>query len=92
MDLWRGQAGAIGIDHGLDHVGDQAADFGRRGVRNLIGAARQDRMAHAGDFQDCHDPKYGGQGHSVKEIADFDRFFSLPRQYDGAEVDRQKPF
>ena len=58
MDLGGGQSGAVRIYHGFHHVIDQAADFRRFGVGNGPGGKGQDGMAHAGDFQNCHGPKY----------------------------------
>ncbi len=54
MDLRGRQSGAIGIDHGLDHVGDQGANLRRRGVGHRVGLAGEDGMAHAGDFENGH--------------------------------------
>ncbi len=54
MNLGRGQPGAVRILHRLEHVPDQGADGGGGGVLDLLRPPAQDRMAHAGDFQDCH--------------------------------------
>ena len=37
MDLRRRQAGAAGVVRGLEHVGDQAAHFGRGRVGDRLG-------------------------------------------------------
>jgi len=58
MDLGGGQAGAIGIPHGLDHVIDQTPYFRGPGIGDRGGNLAQNGMAHAGDFQD-HGRKYG---------------------------------
>ena len=63
MDLGGGQAGAVGVDHGFDHVIDQTADFRRSGVGDRGGELSQNGMAHAGDFQDAMGRNMGrGQG------------------------------
>ena len=46
MDLRRLETRTVGVDHGLDHVGDQATYFGRARIRNLLGLLRQDGMTH----------------------------------------------
>ena len=50
MDLGRGQAGAVGVDHGLDHVSDQTADFGRCRVGDGLGRAGPGRDGPCGRF------------------------------------------
>ena len=40
MHLGRGEPGTIGIDHGLDHVGDETADSGGRSGRGRVRPAR----------------------------------------------------
>ena len=54
MHLRGGKPGAVGIDHGLYHVGDQAADVRRGRVGDRLCLAGKDGVAHAGDFQDGH--------------------------------------
>jgi small subunit ribosomal protein S21 len=66
MHLGCGEARAIGIDHGLYHVGDQPADFGRGGVCHRFRAGGQHRMAHSRDFQDSHGQNMGWRLGSVK--------------------------
>ena len=53
-----GQSHALGVFQGLDHVGDQFPDFRRARVLDLLGAAREHGMAHAGDLQNGHALKY----------------------------------
>ena len=56
VHLGRGEAGAIVLAHGLDHVVDEA--LGVRGPDLLrgdgLGELSQDRVAEARDFQDGH--------------------------------------
>ncbi len=54
MHLRRGKACAVGVDHGLDHVGHQPADFGCRGVWDGRRAFCKDRMTHAGNLENGH--------------------------------------
>jgi len=54
MDLRRGKPGPVGVDHGLDHVGDQAANLRCRGIRDGLRYSRQNGMAHAGNLEDGH--------------------------------------
>ena len=65
------QTRAIGVDHGLDHVGHEPADFGSGGVFDLLRALGQDRVPHLGDFQDSHGPNMGSEGPLVKELVGF---------------------
>ena len=67
MHLGGGQTGPIGIDHGFHHVIDQMADFRGPGVGNGPGRGGQDRVAHAGDFENCHGRKYGPVGRSGQD-------------------------
>ena len=55
MDLGRGQADAVVLDQGLEHVGDHGGDLRRHRVGDGIGDAVQDRMPHAGDLEYCHE-------------------------------------
>ena len=59
MNLRRGQSGAAGIFHGLQHVGDQLANLRRRRVGHFGGPLGQDRVAHAGDVENGHGAYYG---------------------------------
>ena len=69
MDLGGGQAGPIGVHHGFHHVIDQTADFRVPGVGDGAGRGGQDGVAHAGDFQDSHGPKYGlGSGSRPRPV------------------------
>ncbi len=54
MDLGSSQPGAIGVFHGLDHVGDKRMDLWRDRVENRPGLFGEHRMAHAGDFENGH--------------------------------------
>ena len=54
MHLRSGEASAIRVHHGLEQIGHQTADFGGGGIRHRLGDTAQDRVAHPGDFQDCH--------------------------------------
>ena len=62
MDLWRGKPRPARIDHGLQHVGDQAVNLRRGGIGNWSGTARQHRMSHSGDFEDRHGPTIDSPG------------------------------
>ena len=55
MHLRRGKPRPVGVDHGFDHVLDQAADLGPARIDNLDGAFGKHRMAHARNFSNCHD-------------------------------------
>ncbi len=55
VHLRRRQADAAGILHGLDHIGDQAADLRRTRMVDRVGPPQQHRVAHAGDLEDGHD-------------------------------------
>ncbi len=46
VNLRRRQSEALGVDHGLDHIGDQRLDLGRRRVGHLLGTHAQRRVAH----------------------------------------------
>jgi small subunit ribosomal protein S21 len=81
MDLGRGKSCPIRVDHGLDHVAHEAADFGGRRVRDGVGAARQDRMAHTGDLENGHAFYMGRRPFRVKRGTGMDRpggFWYLP--------------
>src|SRR6185437_12601746 len=70
MDLGGGQAGPVGIDHGLDHVTDQTPYFRGPGIGDGGGNLAQNGMAHAGDLED-HGRKYGdfeGPGQSPEAL------------------------
>ena len=54
MDLRRGDAGAAGILHRLDHVLDEPAHPGRGRVVDRAGDAAQYRVPHAGDLEQSH--------------------------------------
>ena len=54
IDLWCGQADAGRVHHRLHHVSDEAADFRRAGIGDRIAFAQQDRVPHAGNFQNSH--------------------------------------
>jgi len=58
MYLRRRQAGAAGVGHGLDHVGNQPADFRGPGVGHGCRLAEQHRMAHACNLENRHASKY----------------------------------
>jgi hypothetical protein len=66
MDLGRCEARAIGVDHGLDHVGHEPPDLGGGGVHHRFRLAREHRMAHSGDFEDSHGPNMGWRPAPVK--------------------------
>src|SRR5690606_41489346 len=48
-DLRSGQPDALGVRHGLEHVGDQGMQCGRVELLDGLGDAQQSRIAH---FQD----------------------------------------
>jgi hypothetical protein len=54
VDLGRGEPDALRVLHGLDHVLDQPAHLARGRVGDLLGAADEDGVAHAGDLQEGH--------------------------------------
>jgi len=54
VNLRTGQADARRILHRLHHVGDEPAAFRRAWVGHRLTLLQQDRVAHAGDFQDGH--------------------------------------
>ena len=60
VNLRRRQADAVVLVHGVDHVVDQLLH--RRllqlGAFDLLRARAEDRMAHAGDFQERHSDDY----------------------------------
>ena len=45
--LWRGETGAVGVVHGVEHVGDQRADLRRTRLGNRLRYLQQARIAHA---------------------------------------------
>ena len=54
VHLRRGDAGAAGILHRLDHVLDELAQPGGLRVFDLGGAGAQHRVPHAGNLQQSH--------------------------------------
>ena len=54
VDLRRGEPGTADIGERLDHVLDQAVQFGRGRIGDRVGDAAQHRMTHAGDLEDGH--------------------------------------
>ena len=69
MDLRRSQAGAVGVFHRLDHVGDEAANVRSARVGHRFGALQQDGMTHAGDLENGHGTQYGQSGSARKALA-----------------------
>ena len=53
-DLRRGQAGAVGRMHGVEHVFDQGIEFRRVELENRLGHPQQPRIAHPENFPDRH--------------------------------------
>jgi hypothetical protein len=54
VHLGGGLAHAWGVEHGFHHIARQAADFGGAGIGHWLGLLQQNRVAHAGDFQQRH--------------------------------------
>ena len=54
VHLRRRQADAVGVGQRIDHVPDEGGDFRRRRIGDGFGGHAQNRMAHAGDFQNSH--------------------------------------
>lgn len=54
VHLRRGKAGAVGVDHGFDHVFDKAPDIHMARIRHFSGALGKHGMAHARNFSDRH--------------------------------------
>jgi len=79
MDLGRGQPGAIGVHHGVHHIGHKPGDFRCRWVIHGSGPGGKDGVAHAGDFENSHVLNMGWACRAVKVRL-------------AARVDRVKPF
>jgi hypothetical protein len=69
VDLRCRQPRAVDVAQGLDHVGDQAADLGSGRVGDLVGAAAEDRVPHAGDLENGHTRQYGSRPRPGKALA-----------------------
>ena len=54
VDLRGGEACAVRVDHGLDHVANELLDCRGCRVRHRIGLPGQHRMPHARDLEDSH--------------------------------------
>ena len=54
MHLWSSQSCSIGIDHGFNHVLNQAAKLGIGQVGDRFGHKTEHGMAHSRDFSDRH--------------------------------------
>jgi small subunit ribosomal protein S21 len=59
MDLGGGKTDSALVAHGVQHIGHEPADFRGSGVCDRVRQAAQDRMAHAGDFENGHKGQYG---------------------------------
>ena len=99
VDLRRGDAGAPGILHRLDHVLDEPAyPWGRRIIDRARGAA-QYWVPHAGDFQQSHGRNMWCRQSLVKrlqspsqrpaEVLDFVRLGRLRPPATGTPIDRR---
>ena len=83
MDLGRGQAGALRILHGLDHVAHQRTDLRRPRIFDLPGPGCQNRVTHLGDFQYGHGRTMLWGRRRVKPLSErgFCHFFSNCRHW-----------
>ena len=59
VDLRGRKAGAIGINQGFHHVPDQLAYRRRGGIFYRLSHLSQNRVPHAGNFQNSHKTQYG---------------------------------
>ena len=82
MDLRGGEADAPGILQRFGHVGDQAPDLGRGGVRDLLRAAEEDGVAHAGDLEEGHDAPAVENLLRSTHIGAVGRMRGLPARYE----------
>jgi len=67
VHLRRRETRAVGVDHGFDHVFDQAPDLGVARIGNFDRALGKHRMTHARNFSNSHGVSYAtvpghGQG------------------------------
>ena len=44
-----------GVFHSFDHIFQKPADIPCRGIGNYLGGLEQHRVAHASDFEQCHE-------------------------------------
>jgi len=58
VDLRSSDAGAPRVVHGFDHILDEAAHPRCRWVADGRCSSAQNRVPHAGDFQQCHEVQY----------------------------------
>jgi hypothetical protein len=59
MDLRRGETGAVGIFHGLEHIVDELVDVRSGRILDRVGRAAQDGVAHTGDLENSHGRNMG---------------------------------